>query len=371
MAHLLAKFGLQCGDPRDAVFALMGVTGVGLQVEIDYNKEVSDVYIEYYARALTSGHLQPPDFLEYTGIGLLNRADRPGLPSWVPDIHTLNPTDLLLGLRMKQNLACTGTSPPALKDLRTLRIRGLTFACVSSIVSIRTSTPGECLEGAEPGSESYKFSLAATFHNFARRYWQKHRSNLDFKPRGCVTSLMLAFYQLVVGDELAAGGEECKRDVAFLLDAGHFSPKTFWWRMENRFDLSKYLRKQSAASDELTTLLLDTVLALPADLIDETSEEYNWHYVNYVIGHIDYLYSRTVFETESGYFGLGPWFMKTGDRVCVLEDINSPFVLRKQDAVWKLVGSCYMPDVDDFVAKKTGGEAESLSEDLLEVFELR
>lgn len=102
----------------------MGVTEPELQVEIDYNKKVSDVCVEYFTRVLTSDDpdLGPGSFLELAGTGLRNRRDCPGLPSWVPNIHTIEHGVDVQGLDMKQSFAPIGTPPSAIKDRRNLAV---------------------------------------------------------------------------------------------------------------------------------------------------------------------------------------------------------------------------------------------------------
>jgi hypothetical protein len=62
---------------------------------------------------------------------------------------------------------------------------------------------------------------------------------------------------------------------------------------------------------------------------------------------------RHTFETQQGYLGLGPDWMKPGDQVVIFDGCISPFIIRKShDQVknndtetgerWKLVGDCYL-----------------------------
>jgi hypothetical protein len=63
--------------------------------------------------------------------------------------------------------------------------------------------------------------------------------------------------------------------------------------------------------------------------------------------------NRCTFETQHGYLGLGPDWMKSGDQVVIFDGCVSPFILRKfvddnkSDGAesgerWKLVGDCYL-----------------------------
>jgi hypothetical protein len=61
---------------------------------------------------------------------------------------------------------------------------------------------------------------------------------------------------------------------------------------------------------------------------------------------------RSFFFTEKGYFGIGSWIAKPGDRICVLFGAKCPFLLREWKAEagpragteqrYKLVGEAYI-----------------------------
>ena len=51
---------------------------------------------------------------------------------------------------------------------------------------------------------------------------------------------------------------------------------------------------------------------------------------------------RRVFRTQNGYFGLGPPAMRSGDSVCVLFGFTTPFILRRVDDHYILIGECYV-----------------------------
>jgi hypothetical protein len=62
---------------------------------------------------------------------------------------------------------------------------------------------------------------------------------------------------------------------------------------------------------------------------------------------------RHTFETQQGYLGLGPDWMKFGDQVVIFDGCVSPFIIRKSHDQeknndtetgerWKMVGDCYL-----------------------------
>ncbi|PMD31122.1 hypothetical protein L207DRAFT_385252, partial [Hyaloscypha variabilis F] len=51
---------------------------------------------------------------------------------------------------------------------------------------------------------------------------------------------------------------------------------------------------------------------------------------------------RRFFITEKGYLGLGPGHMEVGDQVTVLFGGKTPFILRKFEDHFKLIGESYI-----------------------------
>lgn len=52
--------------------------------------------------------------------------------------------------------------------------------------------------------------------------------------------------------------------------------------------------------------------------------------------------SRRLFNTSSGRVGLGPSMMRPGDCVVLFASTDTPFILRKDGALYHLVGECYV-----------------------------
>jgi hypothetical protein len=63
-------------------------------------------------------------------------------------------------------------------------------------------------------------------------------------------------------------------------------------------------------------------------------------------------HNTSLFLTTSGHIGLGPSEMVPGDVVCVLGGADMPMVLRKNDDCYNLVGECYIDDIMEGQAVK-------------------
>lgn len=75
---------------------------------------------------------------------------------------------------------------------------------------------------------------------------------------------------------------------------------------------------------------------------------------------------RQICITDSGYFGLIPWYSEEGDLVCCLAGGSVPYVLRQcgRGNDFKLIGECYIHGVMQGEALR-GAKLEDL-----EVFQL-
>jgi hypothetical protein len=56
-------------------------------------------------------------------------------------------------------------------------------------------------------------------------------------------------------------------------------------------------------------------------------------------------HNRRLFVTTGGHLGLGPWQAQPGDILCVLGGADMPFIIRKEDSRFRLVGECYVDDI--------------------------
>jgi hypothetical protein len=77
----------------------------------------------------------------------------------------------------------------------------------------------------------------------------------------------------------------------------------------------------------------------------------------------DGLHGHTVFITSTGMLCVGPEVWLPGDVVVVLHGASLPFVLRPaSDGLWRLVGECYLYDVNEGRVHREWEEKGSVSE---------
>ncbi|KAK4953114.1 hypothetical protein LTR10_008820 [Elasticomyces elasticus] len=86
LQNLMRYYGAECSDPRDRVYALLGVSSDDHGIQPDYRKGVVELYIEVASHYASHGQLAA--ILECASVGLeaiIVKEKDLWLPSWVPD----------------------------------------------------------------------------------------------------------------------------------------------------------------------------------------------------------------------------------------------------------------------------------------------
>ncbi|KAK4903161.1 hypothetical protein LTR27_000089 [Elasticomyces elasticus] len=86
LQNLMRYYGAECSDPRDRVYALLGVSSDDHGIQPDYRKSKVELYVEVAAHYASHGQLAV--ILECAAVGLeaiVVKEKDLWLPSWVPD----------------------------------------------------------------------------------------------------------------------------------------------------------------------------------------------------------------------------------------------------------------------------------------------
>jgi hypothetical protein len=309
--------GAGATDPRDHVYALLGLAGDGEDFEVDYGKPVAQLYCDVARQILSSAD----------SLVLLNTAGKTRhrsdllLPSWVPDWRA--------DIRCKplwSEFTENAVEPEFTVDFTVhgsqLNLYGVEIDCVDQL--------GICFPSLRNGQEYGPW--------YELRYLSSiYRCIITFQPLSTTpypvgeASALDIFWKVLIGEE-----------------------SLFYQELQS----SKWGRIQMSTASWVTSLPVSTnsmwqqILAfglfyIPVVWVLILCRHYkSWHFV----GRSNYPIGRRMFRTETNYIGLAPEESQTGDRVFLLQGGRSPMMLRQsiinQDA-YELVGECYLHGLMD------------------------
>ena len=140
---------------------------------------------------------------------------------------------------------------------------------------------------------------------------------------------LVALYYTIIQQTVA----EQRSEVLHELAAGFCYSTSL--RTDNRDDTGK----------SIAAISLATLLQLFVEEFGKQPEAFS-HPGRYNDGYLAQgkasLHKRVFFETPARYFGLGPPEVKDGDIICMIFGCWWPFILRKVDSHYVLVGACWV-----------------------------
>jgi hypothetical protein len=322
----------QATDLRDKVFGLLGMSDKwrtsrhDAKLDPDYTESNTTevVYRSATRAALEEAGslrlLQDAQALVHSEETPNNKVDRQ-LPSWVPRFHFVRDPDRGALANIKCQNACDGEwlhmehSP---EDV--LRLEGM--VC------------DEVAEVTEAMSVSL-FDNQAAFRDHLGKLWDIAKAEVS----GPAPDLSTAFRRVLLG-----GSDPNKRS----------GPPNFL-RPSTTGETGEQLKSTIGA-------LLMTTISPQFDI----EERYQWRikdheslsdrqWRSYLEELMNMSVNRVFFITEGGRMGLGPANTQKGDTVCILCGGQVPFVLRKEEMHWQLIGDAYLDGVMNvsFRSRKT------------------
>ncbi|KAI0451088.1 HET-domain-containing protein [Xylaria acuta] len=339
----------EASNPRDKVYAVLGLWGFtrsneagNINIRPDYNKDVSDVYIEATIAAIReSGNLDVLSLVEGTSDGRVIE-----LPSWVPDysqgpqvyplVQPSRPTPLSVGLHVNFEV-------PRDSGMRALPVRGFQIDVVEDVAP----TYGTIMNEFGLGS---LLNLLLTYPQI--RY-----------PTGI--SPCTAFWRTLIKDTF--------RGSQASIEAQHAFPTFVMQRVREIRQQIGNLEDcdETHLAEEFKAFLRDTEViieslsssysedkAIPAlreieDMVRvEEQEEGSPEEQKLESDRKDIeesfriaYFRRRLFRTTRGYFGIASQSVIPGDKVWALSGARVPFVLSAVDAdegQWQLVSEAYV-----------------------------
>ncbi|CZR69630.1 uncharacterized protein PAC_19530 [Phialocephala subalpina] len=294
----------QCTDPRDRIYALLGLADTDHQIiKPDYRKSLREVYTEF-----AKSHIK-----KYAQIDIIlpRRKSRISeLPSWVPNwnqppmaLGTFDSSYNLYDAANRSSLSASLSSPPF-----ELYLKGFMFRSIEQVAVVVNFKPDQ------------------------------HPPDLGLVGRvmGVTSSgswyltgeeMTIAIARTLTGD-LNWKGERLRQG-STILDL---------WR-EN-FNVPDNEHPHQVPRDQQLRALRRSMLEVFYRSIEE---------MRFVVLH-------------EGYIGLAPGNVRVGDLVCIIFGCRLPVVLRKEDGRYIFIGSCYVHGImdgeamDQFQGGKLKGE---------------
>ena len=322
--RLVEGRGAQATNPRDKVFAIMGMTRDVMYPK--YSDPVTDIYVEAALKIVTTPF----------GIDLLCCVDHlhptPSQPSWVPDWATPRQTASLGYYAKHHGIYRASKKPYWEMQLRTdITEKGAALAIVGVIVD--TITEIGMISG-EPDLKDLLIPGTATSHFVLE--------GIDLAIEACHPS-------------------SSSKSTIF---------ETFWQTLVAGKDPSNHVKAPDEYSS-IFALLFDSATGRSPSFPDQPSDSRRQRltlenlkvrtpartYRDMQVAMKSASKNRRLGVTEKGYLGLYPRGANIGDQVCVFIGACVPFVIRKLGGgnEYQLVGECYVHDIMD-------GEAESMGD---------
>ena len=321
-----ARF-FQAKDPRDNVFAVLGLCPKGEVVAVDYSKDVCHVFRDVTAYLLFGERAKENDEL----IPLILRSSQAGgisgLPSWVPDwsrpfhadfrVSHDNTTKFKAGGKGSIEVAPT-------QDPNRIRLRGKIFDTVHQMSSIAPSpTMAELVTAFD--------DLGAPRDFFENLLWKRITLNCWL-----IDTSALAWTCTRYPDEkskIAAYSRTliCNETDKVEDNAGNSFEHIYW-----QFRTCLAIMYPGGIMN-----------GAPLESIAHAVVGYLSAFKSYEIVLQSFGSNRRLFSTMGGYMALGPANVQPHDLMCVFVGGDVPFILRPYGDEYKLIGECYVHGVMD------------------------
>jgi hypothetical protein len=302
---LLRHRGTLASDPRDHIFALVGLAYDGDQLTVDYELSASDVFVE------TAKHiLVKQKNLRFLAAAGMSQRTSPKLPSWVPDMRTKSLQKPLPFSLLRSASEFSATCFRNHLSLRCCKVGRVTMTGDSA-----PELPQDISRPAIVGIRLY-----STFFKWRR---SMKAYSAEFYAMGCVRQKEFVWPCLSESRHQARYKDEyfsCFElqlwfnFLASSLPVPH-SFSLFWEAIHVAYWL----------------LLLSMII-------------YYWikgkHYMRITFD--DACFGRRLIGTDNRYVGLAPSDTKVGDEIFLLQDTSMLIVVRDNDGKFMLVGEGYL-----------------------------
>jgi len=275
----------ECSDPRDRIFAMLGLADDALEFDEfpDYTMSCKDIYTKATKKFLDQGHI---DILSYCRFPRAN-----SMPTWIPDWrlpilkpNTYIPTPVNHAFSAsretlsQQKISYRGTEWVTLKGV-----------FVDEVKEFGSTWSPNWLERLDPGD--------------TLKYLAEIKAFTVKSPRISPGSEDVETARIAIADFANSGNSNESTEAL-----------TCYRRLVNEFSLTVSWTQQ-----------------------DRTKYVEPWYNRAMRL-----LHSRRPFISSAGLVGLAPSYVETGDMICIFLGGNVPYLLRKYGKTYILVGEIYV-----------------------------
>lgn len=311
---------LRCADDRDRVYAILGLpygrgraltARVG-DIEPDYAKSVEQLFYEIACICVECGQIatllsQVHHTSDFGQVGTLQ------LPSWVPDwtcpTQHYTPRQKLC----KDVTRWLRAQPVIYQSSRSLTLTGVLVDTVDCTTD-ESLDPTPSLSAIRQVSEFWKANVLPL------------KSMLEHPD--------YAEYEKSFLRALAVGSSDSVEWEAF--------GAAFFNRNQSDIDLRSEWQSIRYAQQMVQSLQrsMSVVTNIQQDHDEVIDDE-----IDATFGIHRFWADRRIFKTASGFLGLGPATMRSGDYVIVLAGVNNPAILRQDGQAYRFIGNSHVPDI--------------------------
>ena len=354
--YLESTSGFMSTDPRDRVFALLGLVDESLRLEPDYSRSVEQVYFNT-ANLLISNSGNPLFILSFAGTGY--DRNKVCLPSWVPDWSATRNGRFTLGHAGDGQGRCyragglawpivrVNLTQTSIRDC-TLHLSGIFVDTIERVGNLLGGLTTQWAANINPWLDYHSRQLQ--IYQQAKEFSQVHRQ--DLYPSGCARRE--ALWRTLIGDTVGDMRPAPIEYGSFCEEWEEMTNNIFSIWADNGLTLAGFQKDSYNSDPELRQYF-------PTNSIEDTTRCH--HYASWTTAAARCLYERRFCVTEKGYFGLLPPGSRIGDRVCVVLGGQTPFLLRQHplNPTWELIGECYIHGMMDGEMLKRGYAVEDMT----------
>lgn len=366
---------LQCHDPRDKLYALLGVCPtLRAMMASDYTKTARGVYITFAKNQMQSE--RNLSLLASAGLWDPANGENIDLPSWVPDLRGIEGVDIryLAGSFLKR-FSAAGSSVGACFEFldeceNVLVTQGIVLDTVQSHQNLD--------KGRDP-------HWKGMIHTFCRK-------NGTLSPRS-----LRQFFRAMIFEDTTIFGQLTDETIERDVDAGVYSSierkirRKLYRKVYGNLSAGEYLpplpaelkdrmkqRVKKLHKETMKRLIigflhelwqhfqseravliefLESFKDIGIDMLraPDGLESLNLHDAEEVYLQWREFMDRAsqttdkgisaVFDTVNGHIGIGPRIVRPGDRIALVPGCRVPLILRQDEAFFRLVGPCYVSGI--------------------------